>query len=674
MDQLALEIIANTLVRNEVTIHSIARSLGITENKAILSIDSINSEEERPIIKYQKEKIYFSQEQVEKYYHISKKEGFLQYSISLRRMLLILLLALKERSYSLQDLAEQMKVSKNTIVSDLNTLKSDLEEKECRLFYSRKDGYSLEGEELIVRKLLVETVNKIFNIPVGKYLLFEEGLLDANEVIFLQKRLQKVEERLNILLSDEMVEVLPYTAYSIVQRKKNTNSSCSLTTEIKAVTNSREYETIISAFWNYDFLDEDDLIYLAVLVLSSNMINSEFTVYNTDALDQTITCFIATIESKLAIQFSNVEQLKKVLLQHIRPALFRAELGISIVNPLTKQFKEEYRSIYRLVKQEMTMFDAFVPKPFSEDETAFIAMIVLSNIMEYSKQKEDKPFKAVVVCKSGTSISKMLLGLLEELFPFISFKGTYSARQFESSVIEADFIFSTVPLNTDQEVLLVSSYMNYRDRVELKERVDRKIEENTVRKARYILSYLGDYLKQEKEKEAIDTLSKFLAEDQIEEEKEQEKSEDLIIDDCQISIIDEKWEWEDCIEKAFNPISNRGNINQQYIEACKKAFAVSYKTMLIGPQVLLPHVGFEEGVQKMDAQISILKHPIVDPDGEKYQVIVALAPGQHNEHVNWLMRLNEKFVSEHLKEKLLSAADSVEAMNFIEGKTIDGIR
>lgn len=238
MDQLALEIIANTLVRNEVTVHSIARSLGITENKVILSIDSINSEDEKPVIKYQKEKIYFSQEQVEKYYQISKKEGFLQYSISLRRMLLILLLALKERSYSLQDLAEQMKVSKNTIVSDLNILKSDLEEKECRLFYSRKSGYSLEGEELIIRKLLVETVNKIFNIPIGKYLLFEEGLLNANEVIFLQKRLQKVEERLNILLSDEMVEILPYTSYSIVQRKKNTNISCYLTTEIMAVTNS----------------------------------------------------------------------------------------------------------------------------------------------------------------------------------------------------------------------------------------------------------------------------------------------------------------------------------------------------------------------------------------------------------------------------------------------------
>lgn len=671
MNQLELEIIANTIVRKDVTTQTVARSLGITENKVIEKINNINLENKDTVINYQKNKIYFSQKQVGDFYFILKDKNLLQYSASLRQMLLMTTILLQEENYSLIELAERMGVSKNTIVSDLSTLKKDLEEKNCRLYYSRKCGYIIEGKELHLRKNLVETISRIFNIPVGRYLLFEKGFLDSREVLFLQKRLQKVEERLNILFSDEMVEILPYTAYSIIQRKKNTKEKCYLTAEIRAVTNSKEYETIISAFWNYDFLEEDDLIYLAVLVLSSNLVDSEFSVYNTELLDQTITQFIKTIENKLAIQFSDIEHLKKVLLQHIRPALFRSELGISIINPLAKQFKEEYRSIYLLVQQEMTLFNSFTPKSFSEDETAFIAMIVLSNIMGFSKQKEDKPFKAVVVCKSGTSISKMLLGSLKELFPFISFSGTYSARQFESQDVNVDFVFSTVPLQINQEVLLVSSYMNQRDKDDLKERLENMIEGNTVKKAKYILSFLGDYLKQEKEKEAIATLSKFLSEDQIDEDLDNVKVESPIYDESQISIIEEEWIWEECIEKSFMPILDRGNITQEYVRACRNAFDQSYHTMLIGPKVLLPHVGFDKGVKKMDTQVSILKNPLYGPNGEEYQIIIALAPGKNNEHVNWLIQLNDELVSSNLKEKLLSAATSAEAMNYMEGKTAD---
>lgn len=60
MEELALEIISNIVVRKEVTIHSVARSLGISENKVIENIDAVNSKNKDNIIDYQKNKIYFS--------------------------------------------------------------------------------------------------------------------------------------------------------------------------------------------------------------------------------------------------------------------------------------------------------------------------------------------------------------------------------------------------------------------------------------------------------------------------------------------------------------------------------------------------------------------------------------------------------------------------------------
>ncbi|WP_080147040.1 hypothetical protein [Marinilactibacillus piezotolerans] len=62
MEELALETISNIVVRKEVTIHSVARSLGISENKVIENIDAVNSKNKGNIIDYQKNKIYLSQD------------------------------------------------------------------------------------------------------------------------------------------------------------------------------------------------------------------------------------------------------------------------------------------------------------------------------------------------------------------------------------------------------------------------------------------------------------------------------------------------------------------------------------------------------------------------------------------------------------------------------------
>lgn len=670
MTPLELDIISYLLVRKEGSVQGAARSIGTTENKIFDAVFRINNQFDSNVIECQKDNMFLSDNHIEKMYRLLREKHLFQLSVNLRRLLLLILLLINKQSNSLIEIANYLKVSKNTALADLNFIREKLDKKQCRLNYSRKNGYMVEGEELLLRKLLVEAIIDVSEIPSGKYVLFDNNLLDQKEISFLEKRLRKVEERLSILFTDEMVEVLPYTTYALIRRIQNVGSTYLFTENMRDIVETKEYEIIISAFWNYDFLQEDDLIYLALLVLSSNLVDSESSFYNTEALDQTISQFILNIENRLAIQFSDKERLKKTLWQHIRPALFRSELGISIINPLAKQFIEEYRSIYLLVKKEMSIFEKFITIPFSEDEIAFISMIVLSNIMEFSKSKEEKPFRAVVVCKSGTSISKMLMGVIKELFPFMSIEGAYSERQYESSIVQADFVFSTVPLQSNQEVLLVSPYMNQKDRKELKEQVEKLIEQNTVKKARYILSFLGDYLKQEKEEEAIDTLSQFLENGDSSTPEISWQKEDPLRSTVQISIIQEQWEWEECIEHAFKEIIKRGNIESRYIKTCKKMFEKSYETMLIGPQVLLPHVGYEDGVIEMDVQINLLSKPIISPNKEEYRIIIALAPGAHNEHVDWLMRLNEAFVFEQLDKDLLSAKSEEEAFKSVERKTI----
>lgn len=669
MNNLADEILVQLLINKEQKIESLVRLLATTTNRVLEAINDINHTFEENTVVIQKNTCLLSDSLIDTIYEYVKKEHYLTIPVEVRVELLSIAILVGMKNDSLNNLADLVKVSRNTVLRDLNKAREKFNLKSCDIAYSRNCGYVAEGTEITLRKILIESLTAIVEIPIGDKLLFEAELSHETEVVFLKKRFQKIEQRLNIIFSDEMIEVLPYTTYGIVQRVKNNGKIWEFSKRIKEITTTKEYRIIESVFWNYQFLKKDDLIYLILLVLSSNLINSESDFYDNEELNHAVSLFISNIENKLAIQFSNHDHLKKTLLQHIKPALYRAELGIKVINPLSNKFINEYRSIFILVQKEMNLFEQFTRTTFSNDEIAFIAMIVLSHLMSFSNARSDKPFKAIVICKSGTSISSMLIEALKDLFPYVSFKGVYSVRQFESSDIESDFIFSTLPLRTDREVLIVPSYMQYEEKQELKEKVNKTIEENTILKAKSILAFLDSYLKDEKEKEALNKLSEFLKQND-EPEVIHEKNEELIISSEQLSIIKDKVLWEDVIQHSFGPLLKRKSVTEEYVLKCKDSFRDSYQTMLIGPDVLLPHVEPVYGAIRMDAQINIFKNPVIAPNNEAYNIIVALAPGKAHEHVNWLMEMNEGFVSGNLKEKLLSAKSEKEAFQLLEGRTI----
>jgi mannitol/fructose-specific phosphotransferase system IIA component (Ntr-type) len=114
---------------------------------------------------------------------------------------------------------------------------------------------------------------------------------------------------------------------------------------------------------------------------------------------------------------------------------------------------------------------------------------------------------------------------------------------------------------------------------------------------------------------------------------------------------------------AFYEMGNRQSITQDYVEECKKIFYESYETMVIGPNVFLPHAAPDKGVIEADVQILILKKAIHAPNGSEVDIIVALAPCRNNEHVPWLLNLNDTFLNDEQKNRILESNDMEEVLD-----------
>lgn len=652
-----VELIAYLLNRQEENLKQTKTVLNIKTEDVLESIKSINEKVDDTILINEEDVVVFKKDNVNQIFkaNITNRNAIFKYlTIDYRRSFILVTLLTNKKYFSLLDIADLAGISKNTALNDINFLRRDLLKKDIKLEYSRKKGYILTGEELVLRDLLTKEILKLIKKPVGKYLLFELALVDSNEINIVKQKLERVEQRLSIIFSDVMFESLPFTILAVTERIRNFEIKCFFSKELLELKETKEYITISSMFWNYNFLNENDLLYLVILVLSSNIVDSvyslEYSNKNIDKLQNLVEEVILNLEKRFAFDFSNKDKLADSLLQHMIPAIYRNLLNLHVVNPLEDQFMFEYKGFYKVVEQEMHRFDSLTQQSFTKSEITFIAMLILGHIIEESEVIVQKFFTAVVICKSGTSVSKLLKEQLNDLFPSIKFNRVLSLRQYETQKVNEDFIFSTIPVNGQDNIFLVNSFMSEKEKKILKEKVEKSINSDSRKKTEYIISYLSDYLKDNQEEEAIEKLQHFF-------NKEQVGTEDkfpILNNKEQITIFHEDVEWNQVIEKSFTPLLERNSVTKRYIEKCKRIFNNSYDKMLIGPNFLMPHSSYEDGVVYPDVQINIFKKPLEAPNQEKYWGVIALAPGERNEHLEWIIYLNDLLLKTNFQKHILN--------------------
>ncbi len=654
------------MLKDSVQVTDLTLEFELEKSEVEDAIKKINSSFKKDVIFYQRDGVYMTENSKMLCYKtlLKGEKLFSHYEFRERYYLLIIVLAVENKYLSLLELADICLVSKNTILNDLKCMKRDISKKGIEIDYSRKHGYSIKGSEFTIRNILVSAVKNILHSQAGRILLEENSLIKESEIFRLRKRLERLETRIGFRLTDEQLDELPYIIQLVLRRAKKFNQSWSFKIEKYDIKNTIEFPEIQKMFWDFDYLSQSDLLYLSLQVLASNMVESALEITDGDQVAIAAEEFLQNIETNLVMKIHRRNELKEKILLHVRPAIYRNLLGFQINNPLTEEFLSQYQEIYEVVKKSVTPFQKITQKELSKEEIVYLSMIVLGLI--YETEETEAIYKAVVLCQSGTSISKLLLVNLKSMFPEIYFIGAYSVRQFEQNNLDVDFIFTTVPVKHKTSTFIIPPILDKQDRLELKERVQCEMLGNNDKMVQSVMRAIKPYISEQHietvYKKVGDLLSNPYTSSSNEDLNNEKKLFRFSIDN--ISIINEEISWEQLVDISMKPLLRRKSVTAAYIEETKKAFYANYDKMIIAQNVYLPHFSPENGVNRMDFQVLVFKNPTFTPNGEKVSIVVALAPSVTNEHVPTLIKLNnifsdEKTLAQIINEKSIFVTENI---------------
>lgn len=165
-------------------------------------------------------------------------------------------------------------------------------------------------------------------------------------------------------------------------------------------------------------------------------------------------------EAEFGYELKGSSKLFAGFVHHLGPAVERLKLGLDIRNPLLRQIREQYEDVFAIAVKCAQLLAEYVDRKVPESEVAYIAMHI-GAMSEYARAERPSP-KVLIACASGMGTSGLLMARVRKEFPAFNLIGIASASEAAEND-DADFIVSTVDVETEIPVVRVSVLLSFDD-------------------------------------------------------------------------------------------------------------------------------------------------------------------------------------------------------------------
>jgi len=599
-------------------------------------------------------------------------------SESQRVYLIILMLLSKDEDLSLIHFTSELGVSKNTILSDLNEARKWVTEYDLVIRYSRRDGYLIEGEEFFIRKLLINIIYKVLEMPNGKHRLNKLVSIKETELTELRIRLEKVENKLNLKFTDEKIDTLPYTLLLVLRRVKTNIMKTSFSIQYEELSDTKEYRATEEILFDFEDIPVQDRLFITLHLLTANVYWSETLIDETiPNLVQALDDMLRLFEKSAAIYLQDRKQLLTKLLLHVKPAYYRIKYQLTEVNDVGHTLiSKKYKELHHLVGQSTKPLAELIGSDIPESETAFLTMLIGGWLRKQGDNLQEK-IKAIVVCPKGVSVSRLMFSELRDLFPEFVFLDSLSVREFHNFDLDYDIVFSPIFLETNKKLFLASSLLERGEKYRLRKQV---------------MLELHGYIPFEVNiEEIIDIVKKYAV---IESEQLLEKElHEYVNRDNKISVINHEPEfsvtnlsdlitpnnitlmnsvtsWEEAIRIGAKPIVESGHIELKYVEAIIK-YGEEDPYIVIAPNLAIPHAAPDEGVNNVSMSLLALQEGVRFGENHIINLVVIIAAKDKQQHFRALMQLMKLAASEKDRNAIINSQSGEEIYDIIKKYSID---
>lgn len=338
-----------------------------------------------------------------------------------RQLFLLFLLINSHQKINIEPLASLMDVSIRTISNDITFIRNDLAKHGLSLQFDKRTGYYIEGNIFIARNMFITRMKAEFDLHSVK-----------QQISILQRLYQLHHEDLYLTdinavhhLHDLLVSIIPkpyedaviytllfYLLLAALQPK--TQLGFELTKQDKAYLEQSYSFTFaqiirmkVTELLQVAMCEEEDY-FLSILLHSypgneKNSFEQNYP-FEVEVLAQKIMKIVGEEQS---YPFEMDTELYYIIVNHLRPLIYRLMFNCQLSNPLIELVKRKYASIHAATKHALHEVEIFTSMQISEDECSYFTLYFASSIEKIMEMQQDE-IKAIIVCNAGNAVSRLL--------------------------------------------------------------------------------------------------------------------------------------------------------------------------------------------------------------------------------------------------------------------------
>lgn len=562
---------------------------------------------------------------------------------------------------------EELQISRTTIFSDIKKLKQILKMNNIDLKNNRQYGYYLSGKEYEIRNTFLHFFTSILsdkqNTTIFDLIIKKNRLKPFLEA---KKIFEKVSEKNDCSFVEKRLDEFVYVFIFLLARMERNNYSFEEFEILESMKTFKEFQfavDMIEAFGLSHPFSEQDIFYITSWTLSIS-----FGAVDTNTKDFTIISnFVYKVMDRFNLisgfQYEFTDDFFIQLYIHLRPAYYRLLFNIPVINPLTERVKDEFYSLFNLVKETMRLFASTFGQEVPENEIAYLTMHFANVIRnkkfeeEIQENKENISATALIVCSNGIGSSAILYNELVEMFPDLYFYKPISTLQISEFNKPVDIIFSTDYLSDKKisqiPIVRVHPIISSEERYHLFHEVELKLHKRKNTNVDKIIAVVEKYTTINEMNQLRNELSQILIgniEKKSSEIVEQKVSTPLNLNDLfdidLIQLAVNANSWEEALKKSYEPLVRKEIVSTNYVEKTIRSILLKGPYVVISENIALAHSKPEDGAFKNALGLTVLKEPI--PFGNK-----------NSKPVKYIFTLSINGKADHLE----AMADFVQLIN-----------
>ena len=373
-----------------------------------------------------------------------------------RILYLLKRLLLTDGYLKLEDLADEMFISKSTVQNDMRDVRKRLKPYGIELEIKPNYGFKLRGDEVKLRYCMAEHI-----FPKRES---EMDILNTRISILPKEELgmirQTILERISedeISLSDIGLNNLLIHIAIACKRIRNGKHVSFFSEDIKEIMNHKEYEVSRSIVRTLKeklkvAFPEKETAYIAIHLMGAKRTamakipSDKMEGFIDEETDRLTDLVMETIDEKFRLGIKNDKELKIGLCLHLKPALNRCRYGMNIRNPMLDAIKANYPLAFEAGIQAGEVIKKETGFDIQESEVGYLALHI-GAALERRKMKTPSK-RCIIVCASGAGSAMLLQDRLRSRFGSkLEIIGTVDYYKLNQMPLHAlDFVISTIPL------------------------------------------------------------------------------------------------------------------------------------------------------------------------------------------------------------------------------------